>query len=74
MVFCARTATEQHIVIPYEQVAEIRKVAKLTDPSIQLKTKAGVEYNFSLVAGAGFLYGNRDELLNTIHTLLSERS
>lgn len=74
LVFCARTATEQHIVIPYDQIAEIRKVAKLTDPSVQLKTKAGVEYNFSLVAGAGFLYGNRDELLNTIHTLLSERS
>jgi hypothetical protein len=73
MVFCARTTTEQHIVVPYDQIAEIKKISKLTDPSIQLKTKAGVEYNFSLVAGAGFLYGNRDELLNTVHRLSSGR-
>ena len=74
MVFCARTVTEQHIVVPYDQIAEIKKIAKLTDPSVQLKTKSGVEYNFSLVAGAGFLYGNRDELLNTIHQLTGPRT
>lgn len=73
LVFCARANTEQHIVVPYDQIAEIKKVSKLTDPSIQLKTKGGVECNFSLVAGAGFLYGNRDELINAVHTLLSER-
>lgn len=74
MVFCARTATEPHIVVDYDQIAEIKKISKLTDPSVQLKTKAGVEYNFSLVAGKGFLYGNRDELLNTIHQLTHPRS
>jgi hypothetical protein len=74
MVFCARTVTEQHIVVPYDQIAEIKKISKLTDPSVQIKTKAGVEYNFSLVAGAGFLYGNRDELLNTVHQLTGPRT
>jgi hypothetical protein len=70
IVFLPNATDQEAITIPFDQIAEIKKTLKVTDPAIDIKTKAGDAHRFTLVAAAGVGFGNRDEIIALINQFL----
>jgi hypothetical protein len=70
IVFLPNAQDQDAITIPFDQIAEIKKTLKVTDPAIDIKTKAGDAHRFTLVAAAGVGFGNRDEIIALINQFM----
>jgi len=62
------------IDIPFNQIAEIKKTMKMLDPAVLIRTKAGEQHEFSIIAAGGVGFGNREELITLIQRLMSRQS
>lgn len=47
---------------------------KTLDPAVQIRTKAGDQHEFSIVAVGGVGFGNREELISLIQRLMSRQT
>lgn len=66
LLFLPSIIDDQKLLIPYDNIRDIRKVGKWGDPAIELTTKSGEVHRFSIVVLAGIGFGNREDLLRLI--------
>jgi hypothetical protein len=70
LVFMPNTFDQNTNIVPLNEITEIKKVFKLADPAIQINTKSGEEYKFTIVAGVGLWFGNREDLIKLIQQFM----
>jgi hypothetical protein len=57
------------VEIPLDQIIDLQKILKSLDPAIKLQAKSGDKIEFSIIAGGGVGFGNREELITLINRL-----
>jgi hypothetical protein len=72
LVFIPGLEDATPLEIPINQIAQIKRGYISADPIIQINTKSGEEYKFSIVAAGGMGFGNRGELIQIIESLMSK--
>jgi hypothetical protein len=57
------------VEIPLDEIIDMQKILKSLDPAIKLQTKSGDKIEFSIIAGGGVGFGNREELITLVNRL-----
>jgi hypothetical protein len=57
------------VEIPLDQIIDLQKILKSLDPAIKLQAKSGDKIEFSIIAGGGVGFGNREELITLVNRL-----
>ncbi len=76
MVFMSNELSQADTIeIPLDQIDEIKKTTmKTLDPAILLRTKAGDQHEFSIIAVGGVGFGNREELITLVQRLIARQT
>jgi hypothetical protein len=57
------------VEIPLDEIIDMQKILKSLDPAIKLQTQSGDKIEFSIIAGGGVGFGNREELITLVNRL-----